>query len=73
MFQKIDIEKLTKLCEEQSISRDQLAQSTGIHPQSLQRIERTGFVSTKDLKIVSSFLGVRPLKLLLPTPSHPWR
>ena len=73
MFQKIDIEKLTKLCEEKSVSRDDLAQRTGIHPESIERIERTGFISTKDLKAVSSFLDIRPLKILLPTPSHPWR
>jgi DNA-binding Xre family transcriptional regulator len=73
VFQKIDSEKLTILCEEQSVSREQLSESTGIHLESLQRIERIGFISSKDLKVVCSFLGVRPIKLLLPTPSHPWR
>jgi len=73
MFQKISVEKLASLCAVKVVSPEKLVAHTGNHAESLARIERTGFIASRDLKKLSSYLGVRPIKLLLPTPSNPLR
>ncbi len=69
---KIDTDKLARLREQKSISVENLAQVTGVHVKSLEKMERTGFASDKNLKAVCSILGIRAKEIILPMSANPW-
>ena len=65
---KIDIEKLTALCEEKSICFVYLSQVTGVHIKTLERIKKTEFAKKGDLKAICSTLDIKPRELIVATP-----
>jgi|GEM_PF-5341055 len=60
---RINIEKLEKLCAEKELNLEDLARITDYQIETLMRAKKTGYIPSKVLKSICTVLEIKPREL----------
>lgn len=68
---RVHRDRIRELRQKQALSQEALAELSGLHPRTIQRIEASGIASVQSVRSMARALGVEPIALELAPGIHP--